>query len=440
MAARAWGAVVGALCVVMLAGCTATVNGVAIKSPGQAGEPIVALMDTGSYSTRPGPPPGNAGTDRMAAAGAEARRMAAYVVGPWQVDPTLMDLDFLAAVPLSTTFNAATALWYPVADSPAADRLTEIAAAHGFVAGLTTGRTGRGDVSRLQNVVLRFPDAGAAAAAARELSGVGAENALVPISTSPVPTAVRQPLTSPWQPEACGDYGSGPVHPDFTVSAGLGERVVIRSFTAHGPYVFYQFVIGRTRSTACMAVVRTLDMQGRSIDQFVPTDPAKMADLPQDPSGQLGARTLSVSARTPFSGGVWQPAGWLHFVRTDPLKAQALLASAGVEWVSQALTRVYQARDAAGAGQLIDRFTADTRDLTDVAPTGAGVPGFPAAQCFARAGWQESHNPLAVANMSVYWHFMCMAQAGRYAFEAFSDQEQDVKQQISAQYRILAGE
>ena len=45
-----------------------------------------------------------------------------------------------------------------------------------------------------------------------------------------------------------------------------------------------------------------------------------------------------------------------------------------------------------------------------------------------------------VANQHVWWHFKCIAQAGRYALTAFSDQEQDVKQQISAQYRILAGE
>ncbi|WP_422613589.1 hypothetical protein [Mycobacterium intracellulare] len=33
-----------------------------------------------------------------------------------------------------------------------------------------------------------------------------------------------------------------------------------------------------------------------------------------------------------------------------------------------------------------------------------------------------------------------MAQAGGYAFTAFADQERDAKQQVSAQYRILAGE
>jgi hypothetical protein len=36
-------------------------------------------------------------------------------------------------------------------------------------------------------------------------------------------------------------------------------------------------------------------------------------------------------------------------------------------------------------------------------------------------------------------HFRCIAYADRYAFVAYSDTEKDVKQQIAAQYRILAG-
>jgi hypothetical protein len=39
----------------------------------------------------------------------------------------------------------------------------------------------------------------------------------------------------------------------------------------------------------------------------------------------------------------------------------------------------------------------------------------------------------------VLWHYKCVARADRYAFTAFSDEESDVKQQTSAQYRMLAG-
>ncbi len=440
MAARTWGGVLAAACAAVLAACTATTAGVAVKPPGGGDEAVVSLMDTGGYRTTPGPPPGNAGADRMAAAHAEAQRMAPFVVGPWQVDAGLVNLDFLASVPLDAPFNVATALSYPMLSDALPNQTGDVVAAHGFVAGLTTGRTGRGNVSRLQHAVLRFPDAGAAAAATRELSAIPAGDAIRPVSLAPVLTAEREPL-SPWQPGACAEFASGAVHPDVAASAGLGERFIVRSFTAHGPYVLYQFAVGRTLSTACVAIVELLASQESRLDQFVPTELAKMADLPVDPSGQLSARTLSgPSGRTPFSGGMWEPSGWLHFEPADPTKAQVLFASAGVDWISQVLTRVYQARDPAGAGQLTDRLLSDTRALPDVAPTASGVPGLPAAKCFNRSGWQQFHSDVMVANSSVYWHFSCIAQTGRYAFTAYSDQEQDVKQQISAQYRILAGQ
>jgi len=377
----------------------------------------------------------------MEAAGDEARRMAPYVVGPWEVDGALVDLDFVAAAPLAVAFNAGVALSYPFVSDAFAQHLTDVTEAQGFIAGLTTGRTGTGDAKRLQNAVLRFADADAARAATRELSAVTADNALRPVSFSPAPTSDLKFLTSPWQPGACADFASSSAHPDAATSASLGDRSVVRSFTAHGAYVLYQFVVAKSLNTACMTVMQLLAIQEPRIDQFVPTDPAKLGDLPQDPSGQLAAKTLSgAAARTAFSGGAWQPDGLLHFERAKPNDVQAWLTSAGVDWVSQALTRVYEARDAAAAGQLADRFVANTQASENVRPTDPGVPGLPKAKCLDRPQWQRYTSAMMVANTSVYWHFSCIATAGRYAFMAYSDQEQDVKQQISAQYRILAGE
>jgi hypothetical protein len=39
----------------------------------------------------------------------------------------------------------------------------------------------------------------------------------------------------------------------------------------------------------------------------------------------------------------------------------------------------------------------------------------------------------------VAWPFKCVACADRYVFTAFGDNQTDVKQQIAAGYRILAG-
>jgi hypothetical protein len=78
---------------------------------------------------------------------------------------------------------------------------------------------------------------------------------------------------------------------------------------------------------------------------------------------------------------------------------------------------------------------------TDGAHPISGIAGLPQAQCFARQNAAdllgEPNPPLSF--LRVAWPFKCVARADRYAFTAFSDNETDVKQQIAAQYRILAG-
>lgn len=440
MTVRLLGAVAVAVSVATLAACTETTGGLAVRAPTNPNDAIVALMDTGSYPTTAGPPPGNAGRDPSAAAVVEARRMAQYVVGPWQVDATLVQQHHFATSPLATPGNLSAALAYPLSMWPGVQQFADIGVTHHFVAGLTTGRVGTGIVRRLQNAVMRFPDPDSAAAAAREMAAVNPSTQLEPVSWFPRPTALRQPLDSAWRPEACAEVSSNPVHPEFAASASTEGRGVLRTFTAHGSYVFYQFVIAGTTDVACTTVVDALVKQEAMIDQFVPTEPAKMAELPRDPSGQLAARTLwAVDGRGPWSEGVWQPDAWLHF-EYDPVKAAALFTAAGIDWVSQRLTTVYQARDAAGATRVVDQFTAETNALLDVKSTAAGVPGFPGAACFNRAGWTPGPATDLTTVTQSWWHFKCIAQAGRYAFVAVSDQEKDVKQQISAQDRILAGE
>lgn len=443
MASRLRSAVLGVVCTTALAGCTMTVTGDALKAPADHDRTIVALMDTGSYPTTMGRIPGNAGSDRSDAASAEVERMASSVVGPWQVDTALVRQDFLASATLEEPYNVAAALSYPLVDQgnwPQA--IANVATAHGFITGLSTGRTGEGNTVRLQNAVLRFPDPKSAASAAAEMAAVTPITHIEAVSVSPEPTSVPRALDSPWRPGACAEYAStSSIHPDFAASSTLGERTVLRSFTAHGTYVLYQLVIAKPVE-ACGVVIQTLGTQAGALDRFTPTDPANLADLPMDPSGYVWARTLWESAptRLPWSAGVWPPDAWLHFTDDDPVTTAALLTAAGVDWVSQRLTTVYRARDAAGAARLVDQFASDTAALLNVKPTAAGVPGFPSAKCFSRTNWKHFKHALIVANQHVWWHFKCIAQAGRYAFTAFAEHEQDVKQQISAQFRILAGE
>jgi hypothetical protein len=138
--------------------------------------------------------------------------------------------------------------------------------------------------------------------------------------------------------------------------------------------------------------------------------------------------------------GVWEPTAWLHF-EDDPIKTAALFNAAHVEAVSQRRTTVYQTRDAAGAAQVVKQFAADMRASDGVHPV-TGITGLPGAQCFARP--PKPFDPVNDPNpplswQRVVWPFKCVARADRYAFTAFSDNEKGVKQQIAAQYRILAG-
>src|SRR5690348_15200691 len=78
--------VLAALMIALLAGCGGTTDGTAIKGTTPAADP--SALDPGSYPTTPRPPLGEAGTDEVGRF-IEGRRMASFVVGPWQVDPTL---------------------------------------------------------------------------------------------------------------------------------------------------------------------------------------------------------------------------------------------------------------------------------------------------------------------------------------------------------------
>jgi hypothetical protein len=51
-----------------LAGCTSTTSGEAVRVPADPNDPIVALLDTGSYPTTAGPPAGAVGNNNLAAA------------------------------------------------------------------------------------------------------------------------------------------------------------------------------------------------------------------------------------------------------------------------------------------------------------------------------------------------------------------------------------
>jgi len=131
----------------LLAGCTTVTNGEATKDPSfKRGDAIVSLLNPGNYPTAPKPGPAlkqEAETGRIY----DGERMGDYVVGPWEVDPRLLDVDatstglLLSAKVLSTASD-------------------EIAKKHQFIYGFGSARgTGsNADHPRgLQNLVCAFP-------------------------------------------------------------------------------------------------------------------------------------------------------------------------------------------------------------------------------------------------------------------------------------------
>lgn len=118
-----------------------------------------------------------------------------------------------------------------------------------------------------------------------------------------------------------------PRHPDAAASAfNMAQGAIVESFTSHGLYVLYQWLqTNKPAETATELIGRTLDLQGPRIDQFVPTDPSRLASLSVDPNGLLAHRLpASPYAVTPDIGGYSAAAA--HVV--DQLAAQEIAAGA----------------------------------------------------------------------------------------------------------------
>lgn len=398
---------VAVACGAVLMGCSSAVTGMAVKAPEpQDSDGVnVALMDTGNYPTHGGHPLGTAGNPQKGAY-LEGVRMAEFVIGPWEVDATLRDVAIFNTEPI------------PVAAGLKADVGEEqvgIAAAHGFIAGFSTARNSQvpGPHKALVNLVMRFPDPQSAVAAAKEM----AEKA------SQVANPAHRPASIPRHPEAMASAYDMRAVPGCPTCGGT----TVESYTAHGPYVLWQSAdTTEILDVATQLVAKTLDLQGPRINDFAPTDPAKLADLPIDPTGKLLARVMPPppdKSALPYAG-VYPPRGALHFEPNPPASA-SLFTAAGVEMVAYRWgPTVYQAHDGEGAARVTNRFVADARNVKPA----TAVPGLPIARCFEGRDSTAGH---AI--------FECVARADRYAFDAVSLQETDAKQLISAQYRILAG-
>ncbi|WAC93386.1 DUF7373 family lipoprotein [Mycobacterium sp. Aquia_213] len=370
-----------------------------------------AMLDPGKYPVAPQPPLGNAGNDRAGRL-VEGRRMAAYVVGPWQIEPTLIGLSSSGPAVIADSKGLSRAVWPPI--SGGAYNLS-------LVVGFVTERQtpGVNPQMALRNSVLRFANPAEASQAAQNMTTAARNMPRDPTAT-PIVTEPERPLPIPGHPEASGTV--------LTFQEGAQTVRELTALTAHGPYVFVQ-VVRCAAGPDCEAQLagHTLDRQLPLIDTFVPTDAVEFPTLALDPTG-LVARTLPPPAdqTTSMSGAAYPPAGALQ-LEDDPVQIGPLLSAAGVDLVSVNLTTVYQTRDPSAAQALAQGY-GDFAGNTPAAQAASPVPGLPDSHCTRVAG----SNGLVPR----YW---CLAVAGRYTIKTVARQLDNAQHQMAAQYRILTG-
>jgi hypothetical protein len=401
-----------ALLAAVLVACNHTTAGEATRAPASpsTSAPVNAsALAPGNYPVTPQPPLGNAGSEQAGRL-AEGKRMVAYVVGPWQIDPTLAALGSSGPAVVGDANALSRVVWPPI--SGGAYNLA-------LVVGFVTERQSA-DVNpqlSLRNTVLRFINPAVASEAAQNMTTAARNMPRIPTAT-PIVTEPERPMPIPGHPEATGTL--------LTFQEGAQTVRELTALTAHGPYVLVQ-VARCAAGPDCEAQLagHTLDRQLPLIDTFTPTDPVEFPTLALDPTG-LVARTLPPppSQVTLMSGAAYPPAGALH-LEDEPVQTEPLLSAAGVDFVSVNLTTVYQTKDSAAAQNLAQSYS-DMAAKTPAAQEASPVPGLPQSRCTRVAG----SNGLVPR----YW---CLAAADRYTIKAVARQLDNAQQQVAAQYLIL---
>jgi len=395
-----------------LVGCHSTTGGVGVPTSAPSATTVnLSLLDPGRYRTTPGPPLGEAGSEQAGRL-VEGRRMAGYLVGPWQADPAL-DARLPNDVAVIETYDQLSSVTWP----PIVGGAWSLPFVVGFMSQRHTGAAG--PQKSLRNAVLRFADAGSASAAAQ---GFFAKAMDMPRTrdVTPIVTEPERAMPIPGHPDAKAAL--------LTFLEGNQNVQELTVATSHGPYVLMQ-VVRCASGPDCQAqlAAHTLDLQLPLIDTFTPTDPAQFATLPLDPTG-LVARTLALppDETTSTSGAVYDAPGALHF-EDDPVKVGPALTAAGVDEVSISRTTVYQTKTPDTAAKLTQDYS-DAAATTPATQAAAAVPGLPQSRCLLIPG--------AGGLVPHHW---CLAAAGRHMIKTVARQLDTAHQQAAAQYRILTG-
>jgi hypothetical protein len=381
--------------ILMVAGCSTTVAGSAVRDPSfKPGEPQPALMNAGNYPTKPLPPLGPAGANGKIV---EAHRMAEYLVGPWEVDPLLIDGSALQVRTFASPQSLSTILNNPGA---------EIAAQNNFVAGFGVARGTKeppGQLKTLSISLMEFPSPESAGAAA----GQFASAFLAP-----------QPDLQPSRP-----FGI-PAHPEALTRtySETDNTAAVESFTARGSVVIYSFARAQEGNPdiAAQLIAKALDLQLPRLDEFKPTPPDKLAELPLDPTGMVARVLPGPEGGGTIMEGSYQPRAAL-MLQVDPFLSKKLFDEAGLsEVVIGRMSTMYQAKDSAGAQTLFDGFKAG-EPSPDQKPV-AAVPGLPSAKCFEKDNFRGDPE------------YTCALIADRYFGVVYANRDGEAQQRTASQY------
>lgn len=364
------------------------------------------LLGAGNFPVKPMPPLGVAGS---AAQGAliDARRMADDVIGPWEVDPTLVIPGESRAMVLPDT--AALGDLLPAAVAAAAKP-------HQMLYGFASDRQNP-DQDRLLNAVVRFADPGDAMAAAADMATA---------ATAQAPT-VNHLVPIPGHPDAHATTFI------YDLDAAGDPPATVYSFTAHGSYVLVQLAHSSTPDEAVRWVAAALDAQGPRIDQFVPTDPAQFPTLAVDPSGLL-ARTMSAPTYPDPPGarpldpqiGNYLPRAALHF-QDSPIDAGVAFTAAGVSEMTFNQTTIFRTRDADAARALVGNLTDIALHSEPAAQPINSVDFLTGSKCV-----QAQRDP--AIGESVYF---CFAALGDLTIAVHDADPTGARQETAAQYKML---
>ncbi|WP_157535320.1 DUF7373 family lipoprotein [Nocardia inohanensis] len=379
--------------------------------------PDPATFDTGIHAIRPleRPDAGNEQYGRVE----ESVRMAEAVIDPGEADPTLtqtIGTDGLALMP--TPARAATLL---------ATQVRVVLEREGMIAGVAVGGADRevyrpkaGEFHGLTLLLLRFPDADAAARAARDIDAVdkavNAENVSVQI---PGYTAA----VAHWRPTV----------------ASLAATV------AHESYVLHALASHTATDLSALTTLARngFDKQIARLRDFTPTPVAEIASLPLDRDSMLSHMVPAAPGRWPYPAvfsltrqvvAGWEaslyPAGVVLGPRAVRLWAMhgTPEASAPELHAVNGLDALFRYRTAAAARTAFEHAEQKDSEGHHVVVAPQGVPAED-----MRCGAEDQ------VGKGGFTQFFCRVRYGRYIAIFFARTEQQMRQRAAAQYALLIG-